>query len=121
MGMKKKRILVVDDETVIREPVVEYLEYLGYAVEAAENGIEALNYLRLNGYDLIILDIKMPYIDGKQLGQALKEENIVIPILVVTAVAEHEKIYQEVDRIPKIFSLKTLQEKVSGILAGPIT
>ncbi|MBN1594598.1 response regulator [candidate division FCPU426 bacterium] len=109
-------LLVVEDEVSIREPIVLFLKSQGFQVDAAENGIEALHCIRLRAYDLIILDLKMPYIDGQQLTQALQDENIRVPILVTTAAKSKEKLYQEVGRLHKIFTLKTLGQEVRGIL-----
>jgi DNA-binding response OmpR family regulator len=117
MSENPYRLLVAEDEMAIREPVITFLKHLGYRVDAAENGIEALNQIRVNSYDLIVLDIKMPYIDGKQLSQALRDENIKIPILVTTAVETKDKFYQEIGRLHKIYSLKTLGDKVKEVLA----
>jgi len=116
MTEKSYRLLVAEDEPAIREPVVTFLTHLGYQVDAAENGIEALHHIRMNSYDLIILDIKMPFIDGKQLTLALQDENIRIPILVTTAIETHETFYQEAGRLHKIFTLRALEEKVRSIL-----
>ena len=58
------RILVVDDEVKIREVIREYAEFNGYEVEEAADGMQAVKLCKDNDYDLIILDIMMPGIDG---------------------------------------------------------
>src|ERR1700722_11539870 len=66
-----KRLMVVDDDLYIRELYVEILKGEGYTVESAQNGEEALNKLREGGYDLILLDIMMPKLDGLGVMDAL--------------------------------------------------
>ncbi len=58
------RILIVDDESKIREVIREYAEFEGYNVSEADNGMAAVNLCRENDYDIIIMDIMMPKIDG---------------------------------------------------------
>ena len=65
MGMEDPaRVLVVDDEPVIREVVAEALEFEGYAVETATNGAEALAKVRAHAPHVIVLDLMMPVMDG---------------------------------------------------------
>lgn len=68
-----KKIMVVDDDLYIRELYVEVLKDEGYTVESAANGEEALNKLKLGGYDLILLDIMMPKLDGLGIMDALNK------------------------------------------------
>ncbi|MFC2661790.1 MAG: response regulator, partial [Eubacterium sp.] len=58
------KLLVVDDEPKIREVIREYAEFNGYDVTEAEDGMSAIGLCKLNNYDLIILDIMMPKLDG---------------------------------------------------------
>ncbi|MBL7788723.1 MAG: sigma-54-dependent Fis family transcriptional regulator [Chitinophagales bacterium] len=60
-------ILVIDDEKSIRNSLKEILEFEGYEVHTAENGLEGLNLIKDDDYDLVICDIKMPKMDGKEL------------------------------------------------------
>ncbi len=66
-----KRVMVVDDDLYIRELYEEILKDEGYTVESASNGEEALNKLKLGGYDLVLLDIMMPKLDGLGVMDAL--------------------------------------------------
>src|SRR5947207_2664942 len=68
-----KKIMVVDDDLYIRELYVEVLKDEGYTVESAADGEEALNKLKLGGYDLILLDIMMPKLDGLGIMDALSK------------------------------------------------
>ncbi|MCB0515892.1 MAG: sigma-54 dependent transcriptional regulator [Chitinophagales bacterium] len=78
------KILIVDDEKNIRRTLREILEYEGYTVEEAEDGVDGLNQIKINKYDLVFLDIKMPKLDGLEvLAQAL-EFNPELPIIIIS-------------------------------------
>ncbi len=78
------RILVVDDERVIREILTEFLVLEGYVVDSVEDGEKALSELRIRPYDLVISDLKMPKVSGLQLLQRLAEENINVLTVIMT-------------------------------------
>lgn len=59
-----KKLLVVDDEAKIREVIKEYAEFSGYEVTEAGDGMSAIGLCKLNDYDLIIMDVMMPKLDG---------------------------------------------------------
>ena len=59
-----RKILVVDDEENIRQIIFKYAKFEGYEVQEASNGIEAVEMCRKNDYDIIIMDIMMPELDG---------------------------------------------------------
>ncbi len=84
-----RNVLVVDDSMLIRHTVCRYLEGIGYSVEAATNGQEALDLLQDGEYhpDLIVTDLQMPKITGSELITALKEKSDTreIPIVVLAA------------------------------------
>ncbi|MCK5219114.1 response regulator [bacterium] len=116
MSKRCYRILAVEDEDSIRVPLLAFLADRGYEVAGAENGVEALDLLKSRTFDLVILDLKLPYINGRQLSQTLVEEHIKIPILVITALENHEVIYQEAGRLIKMFDFRSLMGKVEQIL-----
>jgi CheY-like chemotaxis protein len=68
-----KKIMVVDDDLYIRELYEEVLKDEGYTVDSASNGEEALNKLKMGGYDLALLDIMMPKLDGLGVMDALSK------------------------------------------------
>ncbi len=78
------RILVVDDEKVIREILAEFLTLEGYQVASVEDGQKAIEELRLRPYDLVISDLKMPRVSGLQLLEKLAEENINVLTVIMT-------------------------------------
>ena len=77
-----KRILLIDDEPDITFTIKDILEDNGFQVESFNDSIVALNYYKVSFYDLVILDIKMPKMDGFELYLKIREKNpnlIVIP------------------------------------------
>ncbi|HEY4175395.1 MAG TPA: HD domain-containing phosphohydrolase [Kofleriaceae bacterium] len=78
------RILVVDDERVIREILAEFLALEGYSVHTVEDGEKALTELRLRPYDLLITDLKMPRISGLQLLERIEQERLGVLTILMT-------------------------------------
>jgi two-component system, response regulator, stage 0 sporulation protein F len=79
------RILVVDDEAPVREVLTEYFATEGYAVEAAGSGVEALTAVRGGRADLVLLDVRMPGLDGVQVLRRIRELDERVPVIMVTA------------------------------------
>ncbi|WP_103026641.1 sigma-54-dependent transcriptional regulator [Salinibacter altiplanensis] len=77
-------ILVVDDEASIRRTLREILEYEDFGVEEAVDGEEALVALGENAYDLVILDVKMPKMDGMEVLETIAEEGYEVPVLMIS-------------------------------------
>jgi two-component system alkaline phosphatase synthesis response regulator PhoP len=88
---EKKRILVVDDEPDFASIVQANLEKDGFEVEVACDGVEALEKIKANPPDAIVLDVMMPEKDGYAVCAELKkdEKYVDIPIVMLTAVADH--------------------------------
>ncbi len=78
------RILVVDDEQAIRKALKEILEYEKHQVELAKDGFEAIEKVKSNTFDLILLDIKMPKIDGIEVLEKIQTINPELPIIIIT-------------------------------------
>ncbi len=88
----KKKILVVDDEKEIAELIEIHLMGQDYNVTKAKNGVEALNCLEKEKYDLVLLDVMMPKMDGKETLKRIREKYN-IPVIMVTArTSEKDKI-----------------------------
>src|SRR2546427_1473280 len=79
------RILVVEDEAPVREVLPEYFATGGYAVEAATSGLEALSAVRGGRADLVLLDVRMPGLDGVQVLRRIRELTDSVPVIMVTA------------------------------------
>ncbi|WP_294750627.1 response regulator transcription factor [uncultured Ruminococcus sp.] len=113
-------ILVVDDEMNIRKVVREYAEFEGYEVTEAENGMEAVNLCHDNDYDLIIMDVMMPRLDGYSACKEIhKTKNI--PVIMLSARGEeYDKLFGfEIgidDYVVKPFSPKELMARVKVVM-----
>lgn len=83
--MRELRVLVVDDEPDIRATVSAMLEIEGYAVAEAANGADALAVVETDPPDLILLDMRMPVLDGWAFAAEMRRRNHSIPIVVMTA------------------------------------
>jgi DNA-binding response OmpR family regulator len=79
------RILVVEDETAIAAFIQDGLVKAGYGVDVAADSDEALHWIAIAAYDLIILDVMLPDTDGLSLCETLRRSGLVIPILMLTA------------------------------------
>jgi PAS domain S-box-containing protein len=115
-----QRILVVDDEQVYGTLVQNFLQTLGYLSETAANAFEALDKLRLNSFDLVISDIKMPDKDGLELMREVREQKPRIEFIIMTGHAG-EYSYSDiitagaVDFIAKPFDMAELQAKIQRL------
>ena len=114
------KLLVVDDEPKIREVIREYAEFNGYEVTEAEDGMSAVGLCKLNKYDLVILDIMMPKLDGFTACKEIKKISDV-PIIMLSARGEEDdKLFGfELgidDYIVKPFSPKELMARVNVVL-----
>ena len=78
------RILVIDDETGIREAIRMTLEYEGYKIDEARSGQEGLDKAAKVPYDAILLDIKMPVLDGIEVLENLRDQKILTPVVMVS-------------------------------------
>jgi len=78
------RVLVVDDETAIREAIRMTLEYESYRVDEARSGQEGIDKATKTPYDAILLDIKMPVLDGIEVLENLKEQRVATPVIMVS-------------------------------------
>ena len=114
------RILIVDDEVSIRAVVREYAEFEEYEVDEAENGMEAVEKCRANDYDMIIMDVMMPKLDGYSASKEIRRHKN-IPIIMLSARGEeYDKLFGfEIgvdDYVVKPFSPKELMARVKAVL-----
>jgi DNA-binding NtrC family response regulator len=90
MSEEKFSILVVDDEQVVRESLTHWFTEEGYRVDCAPNAQEALRLLAERYYDLLLLDIRMPGMDGMELQRRLKDQDYDTAVIVMTGYASVE-------------------------------
>ena len=114
------KILIVDDEDKIRDIIKKYAAFDGYEVEEAAGGLEAISKSREKEYDIIILDIMMPDLDGFSVCREIRKKSNVPVIMLSARGEEYDKIHGfEVgidDYVVKPFSPKELMMRVAAVL-----
>lgn len=120
--MNKLRVLVADDEEGIRESVRLILSEEGHETTVVENGQQAWNQLARGTFDLALLDIKMPKLDGLEILRQRKRKRIETPVLMLTAYQSVELAKEAVklgaiDYIPKPFTREELLRAIHDLVA----
>jgi two-component system alkaline phosphatase synthesis response regulator PhoP len=115
------RVLVVEDEEAIAQGLVFNLERKGYVAELARDGREALERLAVPRYDLIVLDVRLPEVDGFEVCQRLRRDGDTTPILMLTARNQPDDVIYGLklgadDYVTKPFDLAELLARVEGLL-----
>jgi CheY-like chemotaxis protein len=119
--IEKKPILVVDDEKNIRLTLSQSLESLGFPIQTAVNGEEALKKLEEAEFGLLLLDLKMPGMDGMEVLHRVRDRWPAIPVIIITAYGTIEFAVDAmklgaVDFIQKPFSPREIRELVVQVL-----
>jgi two-component system, OmpR family, response regulator len=114
-------LLVVDDEPFLRDAVAASLRFLGFGVTAAENGTDALRLVRSQRFDLVILDVMLPDVDGFEIVRRLRKDGNRVPVIFLTAKdAQDDKITGLTiggdDYMTKPFGLEELAARVRTVL-----
>ncbi len=115
-----KRILIIEDEAAIRDILSVPLESEGYKVTQAADGLEGMNAFRDQQFDLVLLDIMMPRIDGYTVCEMIRRESDV-PIILLTALDSEEAQIKGFDKladdyITKPFSIRLVLKRVEALL-----
>ena len=115
-----QKLLIVDDEVKIIEVLKEYAEFENYEVDGAENGIEAVEKCKNNRYDLVIMDIMMPKLDGFSAVREIRKFSQV-PVIMLSARGEEEDKIKGFDLgiddyVVKPFSPKEVMARVKAVL-----
>lgn len=114
------KLLIAEDTEDLNRVVKAMLEHAGYSVDAVFDGEAALLCVEKNGYDAVILDIMMPKLDGISVLQRMRERNINLPVLLLTAKAEVDDRVAGLDAgaddyLPKPFAMKELLARVNAM------
>ena len=117
-----KKILVIEDEKDIQNIIKAFLENADYKVETADDGLEGINLIQKNSYDLVLLDIMMPKIDGFVVCEMIRK-NSNIPIIILTALTDEESQLKGFDKladdyITKPFSIPIVLKHIEAIFRG---
>ncbi|MFT3951672.1 MAG: response regulator transcription factor [Oscillospiraceae bacterium] len=114
------KLLIVDDEQKIRNVVKEYAEFDGYEVDEAADGMEAVQKAKSGDYDLIVMDIMMPRLDGYSACKEIRKTKAVPMIMLSARGEEYDKLFGfEIgvdDYVVKPFSPKELMARISAVL-----
>ena len=114
------KLLIVDEEINIRAVVREYAEFEEYEVDEAENGMVAVEKCRTNDYDLVIMDVMMPKLDGYSASKEIRRHKNVPIIMLSARGEEYDKLFGfEIgvdDYVVKPFSPKELMARVKAVL-----
>lgn len=117
----KTKILIVDDEANMRRGLRDNLEFDGYEVTEAEDGLVALEKIEQDDYSLVVLDVMMPRLDGFEVCKTLRKNGNDVPIILLTAKGEEiDKVLGlEIgadDYMQKPFSIRELTARIKAIL-----
>lgn len=115
------KILVVEDDNQIQELIVEFLSSQHYIVDTANDGVEGYEKFKAGEYDLVILDVMMPRLDGHSLCKMIKSIDKEVSVIFLTALGDEESEIKGFDLkaddyISKPFSFKILIKRVEAIL-----
>ncbi len=122
ISYENEHVLVVDDEDIVREPISAMLEHLGFAVDTAGSGEEALEKFRNNSYSFLLTDIRMPGLDGLELIRIIKEKFPDICAIAMTGYTREYKYVETInagatDFVNKPFGIEEIEAKVKrGII-----
>ena len=118
---QKARLLIVEDEAAIRSGLVDVFVYHGYEVETAEHGDDGLRLALGGNFDLILLDVMLPGIDGFEICNRIRQQDRQQPVIMLTAKSSDEDIVQGLtlgadDYVAKPFSVTQLVLRVQAVL-----
>lgn len=118
------KILVVEDEHDLSGPIRDWLTRENHLVEVVDNGAVALDYLRVNKYDLVVLDLMLPVLSGMEVCRQFRDRGGTTPILMLTARSAVDEKEAGLDAgaddyLTKPFHLKELAARVRALLRRP--
>ncbi|MDR0579489.1 MAG: response regulator transcription factor [Campylobacteraceae bacterium] len=115
------KILLAEDDYIYNESIKEYLTFIGYSVDAFFDGESALDAILNKEYHVLLIDIKIPRLNGYKLMRYLKEINIKTPVIIITALVDINSIIAGYklgcsDYLKKPFELKELELRIDEII-----
>lgn len=115
------KILVIEDERDLNNVITRYLKKSGYSVDSAINGEDAVDFVQMSEYDIILLDIMMPIMNGYDFIDYLRKERIDTPVIFLTAKSQVEDKIKGLnlgadDYIVKPFSFDELIARINAII-----
>lgn len=126
MTDESRRVLVIDDDELARAEIARCVEQQGHTASVAEHGGQGLDMLRSQKFDLVLLDLLMPEVDGFEVLRRMKEDAALraIPVIVITAAGEPENTERciqmgAVAQLSKPVDPTALAERISAAIADP--
>jgi two-component system alkaline phosphatase synthesis response regulator PhoP len=118
---RKLRLLIVEDESAIRNGLVDVFVFHGYEVDSVDDGREGLRLAQTGRFDLVLLDVMLPGIDGFEICDRIRQDDREQPIIMLTAKTADEDIIQGLrlgadDYVAKPFSIAQLVLRVEAVL-----
>lgn len=115
------KILLLEDEYGLRKSIAEYLNDSGYKVDEFSNGLNVLDSVNTNKYDLLLMDVNVPGIKGFELLKKIRERNILTPTIFITSLTKIDNLEQGFDvgccdYIKKPFDMTELKLRVASAL-----
>ena len=115
------KILLVEDDIMLNEMITEYITSTGHVIKSAKTGLESLDILEKEKFDLLILDINLPDIDGFTILEKMHEQKRMVPTIYISALIDIEEISRAFDLgcfdyLKKPFHLKELTLRINKIL-----
>lgn len=122
-GTMPPRVLIVEDDTDLRETLSRALSREGYQVSQASDGTEAISEVRMRPYDLAIIDLMLPRMGGMQVLEQLRSLGLAVPTIIITAYGDRFSYNQAVELgvsefLVKPVKLVELYRAVRKVLAG---
>lgn len=115
------RLLIIEDEKQIADPLKKALEKRAFAVDTAEDGLAGFKIASVNNYDCIILDLNLPEMDGIEVAQKLRDDKNTTPILMLTARARQKDVIDGFvagtdDYLTKPFDFQELVHRINALI-----
>jgi signal transduction histidine kinase len=118
-GPRPARVLVVDDEPMVRTVTAKLLRLRGHTVEEADGGPEALGLLEHAPFDVLVTDLSMPEMSGRELAFRVRQHRPGIPIILLTGDTDAHEGNEHIDAVvQKPFKLDALEEVIQRLLTG---
>lgn len=119
--MERKNILIVDDELLIRDLLYDFFAEKGWIVSVSDSSSKALEILKSRRFDIALIDLKMPEVDGIALIKSIKAYNSTLPVVIITAFPSFESAVEALklkvdDYITKPFNINKLFKTICDIL-----
>ena len=119
--MKSARILVIEDDETLRRAISDLLSDQGWQIETAADGQQGYDRAMEGRFDLILLDLMLPHIDGYEICQSLRLQSVSTPVLMLTAKGQTDDVVRGLelgadDYVVKPFSLRELLARVRALL-----